>query len=128
MLKKKIVLHKIFKQEFHIKVLLMLIWIKIILLINIFHFSKFIKKNFMKFLHLFYSCYNIISRVTPYKPVRVYTHLLLKLYWKQWLDWRITPWDKAPVAKTVIHAFIIAFGLCRLGHRILCVRVTKQIE
>ena len=25
-------------------------------------------------------CYNIISRVTPYKPVRVYTHLLLKLY------------------------------------------------
>jgi len=29
--------------------------------------------------------------------------------------------------KTVIHAFIIAFGLCRLCQRKLCVRVTQQI-
>lgn len=29
--------------------------------------------------------------------------------------------------KTVIHAFITAFGLCRLSHRKMCVRVTQQI-
>ena len=42
--------------------------------------GSYLNNAFIEKRNVVISCYNIISRVTPYKPVRVYTHLLLKLY------------------------------------------------